>query len=110
MLPDKPFYNTQAPGVIIIFNKQKPPERKGKILFINAGQLYEKHLEIRRLNKLGEQHIQKTVEIYKEFKEEPSLSHIATLKEVRENDYNLNATLYVIQPLEAEEVDLEKGL
>ncbi|MCE4619394.1 MAG: SAM-dependent methyltransferase [Desulfurococcales archaeon] len=110
LLPEKLFYNTQAPGVIIIFNKQKPPERKDKILFINASQLYEKHPEVRRLNKLGEQHIKKIVEIYREFREEPGLSHIATLKEVRENDYNLNVTLYVTPPLEAEEIDLEKEL
>ncbi len=110
LLPEKLFYNTQAPGVIIVFNKQKPPERRGKILFINAGQLYEKHPEVRRLNRLGEQHIQKIVEIYKAFKEEPGLSRIATLREVRENDYNLNITLYVAPPLETEPVDLEKEL
>ena len=110
LLPEKLFYNAMAPGVVIIFNKQKPPERRGKILFINASQLYEKHPEVRRLNRLGEQHISKIVEIYKEFKEEPGLSHIATLKEVRENDYNLNVTLYVTPPLETEEIDLEKEL
>ncbi len=110
LLPEKLFYNTQAPGVIMIFNKKKPPERRGKILFINAGQLYEKHPEVRRLNRLGEQHIKKIVEIYREFREEPGLSHVATLREVRENDYNLNVTLYVTPPLEAEEIDLEKEL
>lgn len=110
LLPEKLFYNTQAPGVIIIFNKQKPPERKGKILFINASQLYEKHPEVKRLNRLGEEHIEKIVEVYKEFKEEPGLSRIVSLKEVRENDYNLNVTLYVTPPIETEEIDLEKEL
>ncbi len=110
LLPEKLFYNTQAPGVIIIFNKQKPPERRGKILFINASNQYEPHPTIRRLNKLGTKHIQKIVEIYKEFKEEPGLSHIATLKEVRGNDYNLNVTLYVTPSLETEEIDLEREL
>ncbi len=110
LLPEKLFYNTQAPGVIIIFNKQKPPERKGKILFINASQLYEKHPEVRRLNRLGERHIVRIVEIYKQFREEPGLSRIATLREVRENDYNLNVTLYVTPLIEEEEIDLEKEL
>ncbi len=110
LLPKKLFYNTQASGIIIVFNRQKPPERKNKILFINASQLYEKHPEVRRLNRLGEQHIQKIVEIYREFREEPGLSYVATLREVRENDYNLNVTLYVAPPLETELVDLEKEL
>ncbi len=110
LLPESLFYNTQAPGIIIIFNKQKPPERKGKILFINASQLYEKHPEVRKLNRLGEQHIQKIVEIYREFKEELGLSRVATFKEVRDNNYNLNVTLYVTPFTEAEEIDLEKEL
>lgn len=110
LLPEKLFYNTQAPGVIIIFNKNKSRERKGKILFINASQLYEKHPEIRRLNRLGEKHIEKIIEVYREFKEEPGLSHIATLREVRENDYNLNVTLYVTPLIEMEEIDLEQEL
>ena len=109
LLPEKLFYNTQAPGVIIIFNKGKPPEQKGKILFINASQLYEPHPDVRRLNRLGERHIKNIVEIYRQFREEIGVSHIATLQEVKDNDYNLNVTLYVSPPLETEEIDLEKG-
>jgi len=110
LLPEKLFYNTQAPGVIILFNKDKPPERKGKILFINASNEYEPHPEVRRLNRLGEEHIEKIVSIYREFKTVEGFSRVVDLKEIRENDYNLNVTLYV-QPLpEATEVDLEKEL
>ena len=109
LLPEKLFYNTQAPGVIIIFNKSKPPEQKGKILFINASQLYEPHPDVRRLNRLGERHIKNIVEIYRQFREEIGVSHMATLQEVKDNDYNLNVTLYVSPPLETEEIDLEKG-
>ena len=36
LLPEKLFYNTGAPGLIIVFNKNKPEERKEKILLINA--------------------------------------------------------------------------
>lgn len=43
------------------------PESRGKIIFINASNQYEPHPAIRRLNKLGTNHIQKIVEIYKEF-------------------------------------------
>lgn len=110
LLPEKLFYNTQAPGVIIIFNKQKPPERKDKVLFINASELYEQHPTVKKLNRLGTEHIKKIVEVYKEFKEVAGFSRIVTLKEIKENDYNLNVTLYVLPPLEVEEVNLEKEL
>jgi len=110
LLPEKLFYNTTAPGVIIVFNKDKSPERKGKILFINAGNEYEQHPEVRRLNRLGEEHIEKIVSAYREFKIIEGFSRVVDLKEVKDNDYNLNVTLYV-QPLsESGEVDLEKGL
>lgn len=36
LLPEKLFYNTGAPGAIILFNKNKSAGRKRKILFINA--------------------------------------------------------------------------
>ena len=110
LLPEKLFYNTQAPGAIIIFNKQKPPERKDKVLFINASELYEQHPTVKKLNRLGTEHIKKIVEVYREFKEVAGFSRIVTLKEIKENDYNLNVTLYVNPPLEVEEVNLEKEL
>ena len=69
LLPEKLFYNTGAPGAIIIFNKQKPEERKGKILFINASNEYEKHPEVRKLNWLGEEHIERIVKTYREFED-----------------------------------------
>ncbi len=110
LLPEKLFYNTQAPGVIIIFNKNKPPERKGKILFINASNEYEPHPSIRRLNRLGKQHIEKIAKTYHEFKDIEGFARVVDIREVRENDYNLNVTLYVTPPIEIEEIDLEKEL
>ncbi len=36
LLPELLFYNTPAHGAIMVFRKNKPEERKGKVLFINA--------------------------------------------------------------------------
>jgi len=110
LLPEKLFYNTGAPGVIILFDKQKPPERKGKILFINASNEYEPHPEVRRLNRLGDGHIDKIVSTYRQYKSVEGFSRVVDLKEIRNNNYNLNVTLYVQPLLESVEVDLEKEL
>ncbi|RLF02465.1 MAG: SAM-dependent DNA methyltransferase, partial [Thermoprotei archaeon] len=83
LLPEKLFYNAQAPGVILVFNKQKPPERKGKILFINASNEYKPHPEVRRLNILAEENIEKIVRTYREYREEPGFSRIVPLEEIR---------------------------
>ncbi|WP_456328619.1 N-6 DNA methylase, partial [Archaeoglobus sp.] len=67
LLPEKLFYNTGAPGVVIVFNREKDESRRGKILFINASNEYEQHPEVRRLNRL--KNIDKIVEVYREFKD-----------------------------------------
>jgi len=110
LLPEKLFYNTGAPGVVIIFNKNKSEERKGKILFINAGNEYEKHPEIRRLNRLGDKHIQKIVNAYKNFENIEGFSRVVSIDEIKEKEYNLNVSLYVFPKIEEEEINLGKEL
>jgi len=56
LLPEKLFYNTGAPGAILILNKEKSEERKKKVLFINASKEYEQHPELRKLNRLEDEH------------------------------------------------------
>jgi len=111
LLPKKLFYNSNAPaGCIMVFNKNKEEERKGKIIFINASNEYEKHPEVKRLNKLGEENIRKIVEAYKEFKSIEGFSKVVDIKEVEKNDFNLNVTLYVVPLEEEEEIDLSMEL
>jgi type I restriction enzyme M protein len=106
LLPEKLFYNTGAPGVIIVFNKSKPEERKRKVIFINASNEYKPHPEVRKLNILGEDNIEKIVKTYREYTEIPGFSKIATIEEIRKNDYNLNVTLYVTPTGGEETVDI----
>lgn len=108
LLPDKLFYNTGAPGIIIILNHHKSDERKNKILFINASKEHEKHPEVRKLNRLSDKNIEKIVNVYREFKEIEGFSRIVDLDEIRKNDYNLNVTLYVYPEEEEEQIDVMK--
>lgn len=106
LLPEKLFYNTNAPGAIIVFNKEKPQERIGRVLFINASNEYKPHPEIRRLNILGEDNVEKVVKTYREYTEMPGFSRIAPLEEIRRNEYNLNITLYVTPIGGEEQIDI----
>lgn len=108
LLPEKLFYNTGAPGAILIFNKAKPEERKAKVLFINASEEHEQHPDVRKLNRLGDEHIEKVVKIYNEFKDIEGFSRVVSLEEIEENDFNLNVTLYVFPMEEMEEIDIGK--
>jgi len=108
LLPEKLFYNTGAPGAIIILNKNKKAERKGKVFFINASEEYGQHPDVRKLNILTEDNINKISEAYEKFSEEEGFSRIVDLEEIKENDFNLNVTLYVFPEEEIEEIDIEK--
>jgi len=106
LLPEKLFYNTGAPGVVIVLNKNKPVDRRGKIIFINASNEYEKHPDVRRLNRLGDEHINKIVEVYGNFKDVEGFARVVGLEEIKEKDYNLNVSLYVFPKVEEEQIDL----
>jgi type I restriction enzyme M protein len=108
LLPEKLFYNTSAPGAVIVFNKNKPEDRRGKVLFINASNEYKPHPEIRKLNILGEDSIEKIVKVYRELINISGFSRVVPLEEIRKNEYNLNVTLYVTSLTSVEEIDIEK--
>ncbi len=92
LLPEKLFYNTGAPGLIIVFNKNKPEERKEKILLINASKEF---VAGKPQNSLGEENIKKIVGTYQNFKEAEKFSKTITLEEVAETDYNLSPSRFV---------------
>jgi len=108
LLPEKLFYNTGAPGAIIIFRKNKPEERKRKVLFINASEEYEQHPDVRKLNRIGEEHIKKIANVYKEYREEKGFSRSVPLSEIEEYNNSLNVSLYVFPEEEIESIDLVK--
>ena len=108
LLPEKLFYNTGAPGAIIVLNKNKPDFKKGKIQFINASKEYESHPEVRKLNRLGEKNINKIAEAYRSSEEIDGFSKIVEKEKMKENDYNLNVTLYIFPEEEVEEINIAK--
>jgi len=92
LLPEKLFYNTGAPGLIIVFNKNKPEERKEKILLINASKEF---VAGKPQNSLGKDNIKKITDVYRDFKEAENFSKIITFKESAEADYNLSPSRFV---------------
>jgi len=105
LLPENLFYNTTAPGIILIINKNK--KHKNEILLINASKLFEKG---RPKNFLPEKSIKQIAEIYHEWKEEKGISKIITKEEVAKNDYNLSPSRYVAQDGEEETLDLKDAI
>ena len=90
-LPSALFYGTGIPAVLLIINKNKPAERKNKVLFINAELEYQ---EGKNQNKLREQDIRHILRVYNAFVDEKRYSKVADMDKIRENDYNLNIRRY----------------
>jgi type I restriction enzyme M protein len=57
-LPQKLFYGTGIPGCVLILNRNKPQNRKNKIIFIYAARDYE---ERKVRNKLRNSDVQITI-------------------------------------------------
>ncbi|HID47875.1 MAG TPA: SAM-dependent DNA methyltransferase [Methanococcaceae archaeon] len=90
LLADNLFYNTTAPGNIIVINKNK--RHKGEVLLINASKEFTKG---RPKNYLTEENIKRILDAYFNWKEIEGFSKIITIEEVRKNDYNLSPSRYV---------------
>ncbi|MDD5638942.1 MAG: N-6 DNA methylase [Candidatus Pacebacteria bacterium] len=92
LLPENLFYNTGAPGIIMFLRKQKPENRKGKILLINGSREFEKG---KPKNFLTPANIEKISKTYRNFEEVEGLSKIITVEEAKEADYNLSPSRFV---------------
>lgn len=101
-LPANIFYGTSIPTCIIVVKKCRKAD--DNILFIDASREFEK---IKTQNKLRQEHIDKIVNTYRERKEIERYSHLATLDEIAENDYNLNIPRYVDTFEEEEPIDIK---
>ena len=101
-LPANIFYGTSIPTCILVLKKCRKDD--DAILFIDASKEFEK---VKTQNKLREQHIDKIVETYRDRKEIDKYSHLASLKEIADNDYNLNIPRYVDTFEEEEPIDIK---
>ena len=86
------FYNSSMEACIAICRTSKPKARKGRLLFINA--INEVTRE-RAQSFLTDEHIDRIVAAYRNFKDEPGLARVVALEEVRNQGGNLNIPLYV---------------
>lgn len=78
-LPENLFYNTTAPGIVIILNKNKPADRRNKMLLVNASQEFAKGAP---KNYITDEGIEKIAATFLEWKEIDKFSKIVTKEEI----------------------------
>jgi len=91
-LPENLFYNTSAPGIILVRNQAWL--HSGEILLINASRHFEKG---RPKNLLTDEHVAEIADVYLQWHEAEELSAIVDEDEVaKKSDYNLSVIRYVV--------------
>ena len=102
-LPSNLFFGTGIPACVLVFKQNR---NRDDILFIDAsGEAnYEKG---KNQNKLREEDLQRIVDTYEEYESIEKYAYVATVAEIKENDYNLNIPRYVDTFEEEEMVDME---
>ena len=86
------FYNSPMEACLLICRMQKPANRRGKILFINAVD------EVKRdktISMLEEKHIDKIFKAYKDYKDIPGFAKVVKNEQILENGATLNISQYV---------------
>ncbi|MDA9927008.1 type I restriction-modification system subunit M [Amylibacter sp.] len=103
-LPSALFYGTGIPAALLIINKKKPDERKGKVLFINGELEFQ---DGKNQNKLRDTDIQHILDVYDAFEDTRRYSKVVDMQDIRENDYNLNIRRYADTSPPPEQFDVK---
>lgn len=102
-MPSKLFYGVGIPVAILIFNKNKPENKKNKVLFIEAEKDFS---EGKNQNSLRIQDIQRIVRSYDDYQDVERYSRVVNIKEIEENECNLNVRRYIENGSEEEVIDV----
>lgn len=88
------FYGTGIPACILVLRRpgEKPAERRGKVLFINADREFD---EGRAQNYLRPEHVEKIVSTYRNFAQVEAFARIVTDAELADANFNMNIRRWV---------------
>jgi len=103
-LPANLFYGTSIPTCIVVLKKCR--EQDDNIVFIDASG-EDHYIKEGNQNALRPEDVELILDTYRNRKTIDKYSHVVSLEEIAENDYNLNIPRYVDTFEEEEPVDLE---
>ncbi len=93
------FYGTGIPAAILVLTKDKPKDRRDKVMFIDASREFQ---EGKAQNYLRDEDVQKMARTVHAWKDVDKYARVVPVEEVEKNDWNLNISRYV-ETAEAEE-------
>jgi type I restriction enzyme M protein len=106
-LPTNLFYGTGIPAAILVLNRSKKADRKGKVLFIEASRDFK---EGTAQNYLRDEDVQKIGKAFHAFKDVEKYARVVPVEEIEKNDFNLNISRYVETADAAVKVDVAAAI
>ncbi len=91
-LPPNLFYGTGIPAAVLVMNRSKALDRRGKVLFINAVSDFE---EGRAQNYLRDRDVKKAAAAFHAFSDVDRYARVVSVDEIERRDFNLNISRYV---------------
>ena len=90
------FYGTGLAGCVVVLRRNKPAERKNKVLIIDAQSLFRKG---RAQNFLDPEHGEQIVEWFQSFEDVEDRAKVVSLDEIKDEGWTLNISRYVLPPI-----------
>jgi type I restriction enzyme M protein len=106
-LPPNLFYGTGIPAAVLVFNRAKPPERRRKVLFIEASREFK---EDSSQNYLRDQDVAKIAATFHAHQDVPRYARAVPLEEIEKNDFNLNISRYLETAEAQDKVDVRAAV
>lgn len=100
------FYGTGLAPAVVILRRTKPTARKGKVLIVDASNVFRKG---RAQNSLDPEHAEQIVAWVRAFKDVDNRAKVVRLDEIKAGDWTLNISRYVLQPIGKEVPSLQEA-
>ncbi|MEX2374399.1 MAG: type I restriction-modification system subunit M [Dehalococcoidia bacterium] len=101
------FYGASIPACIVVMNRAKPEERKGKVLFVHGA---EELVEGKAQNHLSQENVDRLAAAFHAWEDEERFCRVVDLEEIEKNDFNLNIPRYVDTTEPEELIDVAEEL
>ena len=86
------FYGAGIPACLMIFRDRKPVEKVGKVLMIDASNIFTAK---RAQNELSDADVDRIFQLYSDYQDVEETAIVVTIREIEEKDYILSVNRYI---------------
>jgi len=86
------FYGAGIPACLLIFRNSKATEKVGKVMMIDASNIYTPK---RAQNELSDDNVDTIFKLYSDFENKDEVAKVVTVRDIEEKDYTLSVSRYI---------------